>query len=92
MMVDSAKYNQVRTKNLALKSINEQGGKGTLTSSPSSVEYTARQKAEQPGEPPGSITSSFSAPKGLTTLTVILIVVGALGLFYLALKKKWIRV
>jgi hypothetical protein len=89
--VMSASYNQaingqVAEKNSALNTLNANSGKEYLTGSPAELEQTAKEKSTLPGENPKVIGDGF------TWWKFGLILLGAFGIFYIALKNKWIRI
>jgi hypothetical protein len=93
----SASYNQaingqVAEKNSALNTLNANSGKEYLTGSPAELEQTAKEKSTLPGENPKVIGDGFIDLKTLTWWKFGLILLGAFGIFYIALKNKWIRI
>ena len=90
--VDTAIFQQVTEKNAALESVNQLGGTHYTTAGKQTTEETGQEKATVPGESGSQVAGQMADKKGLSLIQVLLIAGGAIALFYLALKNKWIKV
>jgi hypothetical protein len=91
-MALSAVNGQVAVKNAALGELNSQSGKEYLTTGQSGVEQTASENSTIPGEDPKWIGSTYLDFRTISWWQSVALTAVAIGLFYLAIKNKWIRV